>query len=270
MKLRSKLIGQKKASQKDEDKSECYEEWASEDEDNEGATGDDDEDSGEGESEDESVSKVMNEVVTAEAAASVSTSDKVKCPVSECYSKTLGCYFRGLSVELSFVEKYSYMKHNSGSYYNPIPLVLVCESNEVVVLVFLTLVDGFIGFSGMRRIQKVWKFSAKTGCQNQVFELKVLCGFVIDMETALQGAARQAQRMIDDDNYIGVHSFIGLTDERGKRQRPTTSTAEVKPKVGAEAEISISRFDIRVGLVTKAHMHPDADSLYVEENDVGE
>ncbi|KAL6960889.1 methionine--tRNA ligase, partial [Sarracenia purpurea var. burkii] len=78
------------------------------------------------------------------------------------------------------------------------------------------------------------------------------------------------KRKIDDDNYIGVHSFIGLTDERGKRQRPTTSTAEVKPRVGAEAEISISRFDIRVGFVTKAHMHPDVDSLYVEEIDVGE
>ncbi|KAL6997725.1 hypothetical protein U1Q18_007850, partial [Sarracenia purpurea var. burkii] len=73
----------KKASQKDEDKSECYEEGASEDEDNEGATWDDDEDSGEGESEDENVSEVMNEVDTAEATASVSISDKVKCPISE-------------------------------------------------------------------------------------------------------------------------------------------------------------------------------------------
>ncbi|KAL6969883.1 25S rRNA (cytosine(2870)-C(5))-methyltransferase [Sarracenia purpurea var. burkii] len=73
----------RKASQKDEDKSECYEEGASEDEDNEGATGDDDEDSGDGESEDESVSEVMNEVDAVEATASVLTCDKVKCPVSE-------------------------------------------------------------------------------------------------------------------------------------------------------------------------------------------
>ncbi|KAL6954917.1 hypothetical protein U1Q18_037639 [Sarracenia purpurea var. burkii] len=73
----------KNASQKDKYKLECCEEGASEDEDNEGATGDDDEDSGEGESEDESVSEVMNEVDVAEAATSVSTSDKIKCPVSE-------------------------------------------------------------------------------------------------------------------------------------------------------------------------------------------
>ncbi|KAL6962808.1 methionine--tRNA ligase [Sarracenia purpurea var. burkii] len=63
---------------------------------------------------------------------------------------------------------------------------------------------------------------------------------------------------------------IGLTDGWGKRQRPTTTAAEVKPKAGADAKISISKLDIRVGLITKAQMHPDADSLYVEEIDVGE
>ncbi|KAL6967050.1 methionine--tRNA ligase [Sarracenia purpurea var. burkii] len=105
--------------------------------------------------------------------------------------------------------------------------------------------------------------------------IDVGCVQVIKLSSKLMLSCRLSdtyywKRKIDDGNYIGVHSFIGLTDERGKRQRPTTSTAEVKPKVDAEAEISISRFDIRVGLVTKAHMHPDADSLYVEEIDVGE
>lgn len=37
-----------------------------------------------------------------------------------------------------------------------------------------------------------------------------------------------------------------------------------------EPEITITRLDIRVGLITKAQKHPDADSLYVEEIDVGE
>ena len=37
-----------------------------------------------------------------------------------------------------------------------------------------------------------------------------------------------------------------------------------------EAGITITRLDIRVGLITKAQKHPDADSLYVEEIDVGE
>ncbi|XP_022871486.1 probable methionine--tRNA ligase [Olea europaea var. sylvestris] len=56
-----------------------------------------------------------------------------------------------------------------------------------------------------------------------------------------------------------------------KKDRPKKS-AEAKPQVSAPAEagISISRLDIRVGLITKAQKHPDADSLYVEEIDVGE
>ncbi|WJZ87791.1 hypothetical protein VitviT2T_007143 [Vitis vinifera] len=60
-----------------------------------------------------------------------------------------------------------------------------------------------------------------------------------------------------------------VSDGNGKKQRPTKS-AEAKPKAAAEAEISISRLDIRVGLITKVQKHPDADSLYVEEIDVGE
>ncbi|KAF3456613.1 hypothetical protein FNV43_RR01267 [Rhamnella rubrinervis] len=51
-------------------------------------------------------------------------------------------------------------------------------------------------------------------------------------------------------------------DNSGKKQKATKSASE--------PEITISRLDIRVGLITKAQKHPDADSLYVEEIDVGE
>ncbi|XAR72635.1 Methionine--tRNA ligase [Bertholletia excelsa] len=61
-----------------------------------------------------------------------------------------------------------------------------------------------------------------------------------------------------------------VSDAKDKKKRPSKSAAEAKPKVSAEAEVSISRLDIRVGLITKAQKHPDADSLYVEEIDVGE
>ncbi|KAK1290446.1 putative methionine--tRNA ligase [Acorus calamus] len=55
--------------------------------------------------------------------------------------------------------------------------------------------------------------------------------------------------------------------------------AEAKTKKIAEklkttkisaTEISVTRLDIRVGLIKKVQKHPDADSLYVEEIDVGE
>ncbi|XP_057503953.1 probable methionine--tRNA ligase isoform X1 [Actinidia eriantha] len=61
-----------------------------------------------------------------------------------------------------------------------------------------------------------------------------------------------------------------VSDGKGKKQQPAKSAAEAKPKASGEAEISISRLNIRVGLITKAQKHPDADSLYVEEIDVGE
>ncbi|KAF5741681.1 methionine--tRNA ligase [Tripterygium wilfordii] len=63
---------------------------------------------------------------------------------------------------------------------------------------------------------------------------------------------------------------IKISDVSGKKQRPTKPKAEAKPKANAEPEISITRLDIRVGLIKKAQKHPDADSLYVEEIDVGE
>ncbi|XP_061991378.1 probable methionine--tRNA ligase [Rosa rugosa] len=54
-----------------------------------------------------------------------------------------------------------------------------------------------------------------------------------------------------------------VSDKSGKKKQQATKSA-------TEAEISISRLDIRVGLITKAQKHPDADALYVEEIDVGE
>ncbi|XP_051133342.1 probable methionine--tRNA ligase isoform X1 [Andrographis paniculata] len=55
------------------------------------------------------------------------------------------------------------------------------------------------------------------------------------------------------------------------KDRPRKSS-DTKPKASAPSntEISISRLNIRVGLITKAEKHPDADSLYVEEIEVGE
>ncbi|KAI6693990.1 hypothetical protein NL676_021700 [Syzygium grande] len=62
-----------------------------------------------------------------------------------------------------------------------------------------------------------------------------------------------------------------VSDGSGKKSQPAKSSAGAKSKAPAtEAEISITRLDIRVGLITKVQKHPDADSLYVEEIDVGE
>ncbi|KAJ0960882.1 hypothetical protein J5N97_001232 [Dioscorea zingiberensis] len=54
--------------------------------------------------------------------------------------------------------------------------------------------------------------------------------------------------------------------EGNAKKKPTTDT-KAKATV---ADISVSRLDIRVGLIKQVQKHPDADSLYVEEIDVGE
>lgn len=41
-------------------------------------------------------------------------------------------------------------------------------------------------------------------------------------------------------------------------------------KAATNTAIDISRFDLRVGKILSVEKHPDADSLYVEQIDVGE
>lgn len=58
--------------------------------------------------------------------------------------------------------------------------------------------------------------------------------------------------------------------DKSEKKKASNPAAGTKTKSTPEAEITIARLDIRVGLITKVQKHPDADSLYVEEIDVGE
>lgn len=48
--------------------------------------------------------------------------------------------------------------------------------------------------------------------------------------------------------------------------------AEKKPAAPSQedAKVDVSRLDLRIGRIITAEKHPDADSLYVEQVDVGE
>ncbi|KAM8906420.1 aminoacyl tRNA synthase complex-interacting multifunctional protein 1 isoform 1-T1 [Lycaon pictus] len=52
-------------------------------------------------------------------------------------------------------------------------------------------------------------------------------------------------------------------EKREKKQQSVAGSADSKP-------VDVSRLDLRVGCIITARKHPDADSLYVEEVDVGE
>lgn len=57
-----------------------------------------------------------------------------------------------------------------------------------------------------------------------------------------------------------------------KEAKPEKSRkSEPKPaETAADGPLDVSRLDMRVGLIISAKKHPDADSLYVEEVEVGE
>ncbi|KAI5654099.1 hypothetical protein M9H77_31286 [Catharanthus roseus] len=63
-----------------------------------------------------------------------------------------------------------------------------------------------------------------------------------------------------------------ISADGSTRKGKPAKSAEGKSKASAplEADISVSRLDIRIGLITKVQKHPNAESLYVEEIDVGE
>ncbi|NWU94358.1 AIMP1 protein, partial [Upupa epops] len=52
-------------------------------------------------------------------------------------------------------------------------------------------------------------------------------------------------------------------EKKEKKQQPAAGSSDAKP-------VDVSRLDLRVGCIITAEKHPDADSLYVEQVDVGE
>lgn len=61
--------------------------------------------------------------------------------------------------------------------------------------------------------------------------------------------------------------------KKEKKEKKEEKKGETKAKGGAEADGDLpplSRVDFRVGLITEAKMHPDADSLYLETSKLWE
>uniref|UniRef100_A0A4W5RRR8 Aminoacyl tRNA synthetase complex interacting multifunctional protein 1a n=1 Tax=Hucho hucho TaxID=62062 RepID=A0A4W5RRR8_9TELE len=62
-------------------------------------------------------------------------------------------------------------------------------------------------------------------------------------------------------------------DSEGKKNKPEKKGKKGEKKPAApqeEAKVDVSRLDMRVGRIITAEKHPDADSLYVEQVDMGE
>ncbi|CAN6475927.1 unnamed protein product [Victoria cruziana] len=83
-------------------------------------------------------------------------------------------------------------------------------------------------------------------------------GSQADRITKAEAEAQKAAKLLQK---------TAISDESDDNKKSRKPVKTVKAKA---PEASISRLDIRVGLITKVQKHPDADSLYVEEIDVGE
>jgi methionine--tRNA ligase beta chain len=55
-----------------------------------------------------------------------------------------------------------------------------------------------------------------------------------------------------------------------KQETEKLTTASEKQEQAPSAEIDVSKFDIRVGIITKAWEHEEAEKLFCEEIDIGE
>ncbi|KAJ4795749.1 Methionine--tRNA ligase [Rhynchospora pubera] len=85
-------------------------------------------------------------------------------------------------------------------------------------------------------------------------------------------AGTQADRKLKEaDTRAAAEQLkkLNIAEANSKKETDKSDVYCAKLK-SAEVEFTISKLDIRVGLITEVKKHPDADSLYVEEIDVGE
>jgi len=83
----------------------------------------------------------------------------------------------------------------------------------------------------------------------------------ITTETAVESAPATASQS---------SSAKPAKDKPKKEKKEKKEAAPAKEPAAAESPVDVGRLDMRVGHIRTATKHPDADSLYVEEIDVGE
>jgi aminoacyl tRNA synthase complex-interacting multifunctional protein 1 len=113
----------------------------------------------------------------------------------------------------------------------------------------------------------------------------VFCGFVSGrqgLESFLQGD----NEVVEEIEYRGEQVPVPIVDniEQLKQQHAASSLVNGEEQISEEpekkelkesappptSEIDVSKLDIRVGVITKAWEHKDADKLFCEEIDIGE
>ncbi|NXQ63085.1 AIMP1 protein, partial [Anthoscopus minutus] len=79
--------------------------------------------------------------------------------------------------------------------------------------------------------------------------------------TASSGSKDQIK--VEDEEKKKKEKVERKGEKKEKKQQPAAGSSDAKP-------VDVSRLDLRVGCIITAEKHPDADTLYVEQVDVGE
>ncbi|XP_057560674.1 aminoacyl tRNA synthase complex-interacting multifunctional protein 1 isoform X2 [Hippopotamus amphibius kiboko] len=85
----------------------------------------------------------------------------------------------------------------------------------------------------------------------------------IPITTVSSGAKEQIKGGGGEEEKKMKEKIEKKGEKKEKKQQQVVGNADSKP-------IDVSRLDLRIGCIITARKHPDADSLYVEEVDVGE
>jgi aminoacyl tRNA synthase complex-interacting multifunctional protein 1 len=107
----------------------------------------------------------------------------------------------------------------------------------------------------------------------------LICGRIASLTSTLQSSRRMiinASRITAKINYKNIYQTSN--DRHHTSRRSLLSSTAIVKSAGTEAPATepaaaapdVSKVDIRVGKIISIEKHPDADSLYVEQVDLGE
>lgn len=116
----------------------------------------------------------------------------------------------------------------------------------------------------------VWKTRLiEAECRNGVKQYAVPDGEVKRVES--RGAVEEKSNVLETPAKV-----VNSITPADKKEKPIKNKEKEKKQVDKPAKpseeppVDISRLDLRIGRIVSASKHPDADSLYVEEVDIGE
>ena len=113
--------------------------------------------------------------------------------------------------------------------------------------------------------------------EGEAFQLERLGYFCIDKDDMESTASPDAIEMKKEKTPLKVNRVVTLKDTWASRAAPldsssssSSSSAKHAPVKDVSSLPEILRVELRVGKITSATLHPDADSLYIESVDCGE